>query len=240
MNVFRHLTAGLKELVRRDQTESELSEELNAYLQNAADAKVQAGAAPEEALRSARLELGGLETVKHEVRAVGWEFALEVFVQDVRYGVRMLRKSTLFTAVAVTTIAIGIRANTAMFSLVDAILLRPLPYPESHLLIVVGTHQSDGSGMSPMGTADFLAWRDHQRSFEQVAVLDGPGGSFALSGMGAPERIPGVGVSANFFSVFGVAPLKGRGFQPGEDRPDAPGVVVVSEQFWRDHLGSDS
>jgi len=239
MNIFRHLTAGLKELVRRDKTESELTEELNTYLQNAAEAKVRAGATPEEALRSARLELGGMETVKHEVRAVGWEFAIEVFVQDVRYGVRMLRKSPLFTAVAVMAIAIGIGANTAMFSLVDGILLRPLPYPEPQRLVIVGTNQRHGSGMSPMGTADFLAWRDHQQSFEQVAVLDGAGSSFALSGMGAPERIPGVGVSANFFSIFGVAPLRGRGFQPGEDRPGASGVVVISEQFWRDHLGSD-
>jgi putative ABC transport system permease protein len=115
-----------------------------------------------------------------------------------------------------------------------------LPYPEPQRLIVVGTHQRDESGMSAMGTADFLAWRDHQQSFEEVAVLDGAGGSFALSGMGAPEQIPGVGVSANFFSIFGVAPLKGRGFHPGEDRPGAPGVVVISEQFWQDHLNSDS
>src|SRR6266480_6775236 len=239
MNVFRHLMAGLKELVRRDKAESELSDELNAYLQSATDVKIQAGATPEEALRSARLELGGMETVKHEVRAEGWEFAIEVFVQDVRYGVRMLRKSPLFTAVAVTAIAIGIGANTAMFSLVDAILLRSLPYPEPQRLIIVGTQQRGGSGMDLMGTADFLAWRDHQQSFEQVAVLDQARKSFALSGMGAPERIPGVGVSANFFSIFGVAPLKGREFQPGEDRPGLPGVVVISERFWRDHLGSD-
>ena len=239
MKVFRHLTAGLKELVRRDKTESELREELNAYVQNAADAKIDAGATPEEALRSARLELGGMETVKHEVRAVGWEFALEVFVQDIRYGVRMLRKSPLFTAVAVMAIAIGIGANTAIFSLVDAILLRPLPYHDPQRLIVVGTQQRGISGMDLMGPADFLAWRDHQQSFEQVAVLDLAGRSFALSGMGAPERIPGVGVSANFFSIFGVAPLKGREFQPGEDRPGLPGVVVISERFWRDHLGSD-
>jgi len=239
MNIFRNLTAGLKELVRRDKCESELSEELNAYLQNAADAKVQAGATPEEALHSARVELGGVETVKDEVRAVGWEFALEVFAQDVRYGVRMLRKSPLFTAVAVTAIAIGIGANTAMFSLVDAILLRPLPYPESQRLVVVGTQQRGRSGMDLMGTADFLAWRDHQQSFEQVAVLDQASRSFALSGTGAPERIPGVRVSANFFSIFRVAPLKGRGFQHGEDRPGTPGVVVISEHFWRDHLGSD-
>src|SRR5262249_14377797 len=158
--------------------------ELNAYLQEAAHTKVQAGATPEEALRAARLELGGMETVKHEVRAVGWEFALEVFAQDVRYGVRMLRKSPVFTIVAVAAIAIGIGANTAMFSLVDAILLRPLPYPEPERLVVAGTHQRGGSGMKHMGTADFLAWRDRQQSFEQVAVLDGGGSSFALSGMG--------------------------------------------------------
>jgi putative ABC transport system permease protein len=239
MNVFRHITAGLKELVRRDKTESELSEELNAYVQSVADAKIQAGATPEEALRSARLEMGGMESVKDQVRAVGWEVAFQVFVQDVRYGVRMLLKAPLFTAVALTTIAIGIGANTAIFSLVDAILLRPLPYPEHQRLIVAGTHQRVGSGMELISTADFLAWRDHQQCFEQVAVLDRTGSSFALSGMGQPERIPGVRVSANFFPVFGVMPLKGRGFRPEEDRPGAPGVVVISEQFWRDHLGSD-
>jgi putative ABC transport system permease protein len=239
MNVFRHVAAGLKELIRRNKSESELSEELNDYVQNAAEAKVQAGVTPEEALRWARLEMGGMESVKHQVRAVGWEFALEVLVQDVRFGVRMLLKSRLFTAVALTTIAIGIGANTAIFSLVDTIVLRPLPYPEPQRLIVAGMHQRGGSGLELISTADFLAWRDHQQSFEQVAVVDRASSSFALSGMGAPERIPGVRVSANFFSIFGVAPLKGRGFRFGEDRPGAPGMVVISEQFWRDHLGSD-
>src|SRR5215469_2371751 len=239
MNIFHELTAGLRELVRRNKTESELSEELEAYVQNVADAKVQAGATRDEALRAARLEMGGMESVKHQVRAAGWEFALEVFAQDVAYGVRMLLKSPLFTAVALTTIAIGIGANTAMFSLVDAILLRPLPYPKPQRLMVAGTNQRGESPMSPMGTADFLAWRDRQHSFEQVAILDGAGGNFALSGMGEPERIPGVGVSADFFSILGVAPLKGRGFHPGEDRPGATGVVVISEQFWRDHLDFD-
>src|SRR5215831_5628547 len=238
MNIFRNLIAGLRELVRRKKTEIELNEELDAYVQNLTDAKVQAGATREEALRAARLEMGGVESVKHQVRAVGWEFALEVFVQDVRYGVRMLFKSPLFTAVALTTIAIGIGANTAMFSLVDAILLRPLPYPEPQRLIVAGIHQRGEPG-SLMGRADFLAWRDHQQSCEQVAVLDAGASSFALSGRGTPEQIPGVNVSANFFSIFGVAPLKGRGFHPGEDSPGAPGVAVVSQQFWRDHLDSD-
>jgi len=239
MSTFRKLTAGFKELMRKKQSESELDEELNAYVQNAAETKVRDGATPEEALRLARLEVGGRETVKHQVRAVGWEFALEVFAQDVRYGVRMLLKSPLFAAVALTTIAIGVGANTAIFSLVDSILLRPLPYPEPQRLVAAGTNQLGDSQMSPMGNADFLAWRDRQQSFEQVAVLGGAGGSFALSGLGEPERIPGVDVSADFFSIFRIAPLKGRGFYFGEDRPGAPGVAVISEQFWGNHLGSD-
>src|SRR5262244_100914 len=105
MNVFRHIISGIRDLLRREEAESELSEELNAYVQSIADAKVQAGATPEQALRSACLEMGGMESVKDEVRAVGWESTLEVFVQDVRYGIRMLLKAPLFTAVALTTIA---------------------------------------------------------------------------------------------------------------------------------------
>jgi putative ABC transport system permease protein len=101
-----------------------------------------------------------------------------------------LRKSPLFTVVAVTAMAIGIGANAAMFSLVDAILLRPLPYPEPQRLIVVGTQQRGGSGMNLMGTADFLAWRNHQQSFEPVAVLDQAGRSFAPSGMGRRNGLP--------------------------------------------------
>jgi putative ABC transport system permease protein len=239
MNVLRHIAVGIRELARRRKSERELSEELNAYVQSVAEAKVQAGAMPEEALREARLEMGGMESVKDQVRAVGWESVVEVFAQDIRYGVRMLLKAPLFTAVALTTIAIGIGANTAIFSLVDAILLRPLPYPDPQRLLVAGTHQRGGSGLELISAADFLAWRDHQHSFEEVAIVDRASTSFALSGLGQPERVPGAGVSANFFSVFGVAPLKGRGFRPDEDRPGAPAVVVISEQFWRDHLGSD-
>ena len=129
-------------------------------------------------------------------------------LQDVRFGLRMLRKNPGFTLTVAFTLALGIGANTAMFSLVDAILLRPLPYPEPQRLIVVGTNQLGESRMSPMGTADFLSWRDRQQSFEHVAVFDSVG-SFALSGIGAPERILGVGVSANFFSIFWRRPAQG-------------------------------
>ncbi len=170
---------------------------------------------------------------------MGWELAVDTFFRDLRYGLRLIRKSPGFAALAILAIAIGIGANTAIFSVVDAILLRPLPYPEPRQLIAIGMHQRGGSGVNPMGVADFLAWRDQQHSFEHVAVFEGGAGSFSLSGLGTPERVPGITVSADFFTTLGVQPIIGRGFQTGEDRPGSPPVAVISEQFWRDHLGSD-
>lgn len=239
MKALRSFAAGLRALFQRSKADRELQEELDGYLRSVAAVKVQEGATFDEALRSARLEIGGTESLKHQVRTVGWEFSLEMLLQDARFGMRTLLKSPLFTAVVVATMAIGIGANTAIFSLVEAILLRPLPYPEPQGLLVVGTNQRGMSSMSAMGAADFLAWQERQRSFEQVGMLDAAGGSLALSGMGVPERIAGVGVSANFFSIFRVTPIKGRGFLPGEDRPGSPPVIVISERFWRNHLNSE-
>jgi putative ABC transport system permease protein len=239
MAILRKFASGLKTFFRKEQAEQEMREELSSYLDELVAAKVRAGASPEEARRAARLEMGNMETIKHDVRSVGWEFALDTFFRDLRYGLRVLRKSPAFTAVVVAAIAIGIGANTAVFSLVDAILLRPLPYPEPDRLITVGMHQQGGSGLHPMGVADFLAWRDRQQSFERVAFFSAGNSSFSLTGLGTPERIHGTSVSADFFSTLSVKPLLGRGFEPGEDRPGSPAVVVISEQFWRNHLGSD-
>jgi putative ABC transport system permease protein len=241
--------------------EADVVEDLAQQLEDAYTEALRSGLSPSQAEATAKTHITDWSAIERQVESsgLGRESAMSALqnrledrdlakserfsfltglLQDVRFGLRMLRKNPGFTLTVAFTLALGIGANTAMFSLVDAILLRPLPYPEPHSLIVVGTNQVGESRMNPMGTADFLAWRDRQHSFEQVAVFDS-GGAFALSGMGTPERIPGVGVSANFFSIFGVAPLRGRGFLPGEDRPGAPGAVVVSERFWRDHLDSD-
>lgn len=238
MRLFHSFAAGLKDLFRRDAAERDLDAELRSYMDHATADKVRGGATAEEAAREARLEMDGLETVKHKVRSVGWEFSLETLIQDVRYGVRMLRKSPSFTLVALAAIALGIGANTAIFSVVNAILLQPLPYPDPDRLIMAGTHERHLSGIHAMGVADFLAWRDHQKSLEHVAFFDQVTG-VSLSGLGEPEQIRGVRVNSEFFSTLGISPLKGRGFISGEDRPGNPGVAVVSERFWRDHLNSD-
>lgn len=158
--------------------------------------------------------------------------------QDLRYGLRMLRKTPGVTATAIIAIALGIGANTAIFSLIDAVLIRPLPYPNSERLVVVGIQQAgDDAQYHPFGDADFLAWHDQQTSFEQVAAFDF--GNFSLTGRGLPERVRGASVTPDFFSTLGASPALGRTFRSDEDHSNSALTVVVSENFWRTHLDSD-
>jgi putative ABC transport system permease protein len=158
---------------------------------------------------------------------------------DLRYGFRMLRKAPGVTAAAILAIALGIGANTAIFSVVDAVLIRPLPYPEPERLVVAGIQQpGDNSKYHLLGDADFLAWNDRQTSFEHVAAFDSYN-NFTLTGSGLPERLRGTLVTPDFFPTLRVAPFLGRTFRADEARPGAAPTVVVSQGFWRAHLDAD-
>jgi putative ABC transport system permease protein len=164
---------------------------------------------------------------------------MEFLRQDLRYGFRMLLKTPGVTAVAITAIALGIGANTAIFGLIDAVLIRPLPYPNSERLMVAGIQQpGDNAQYHPFGDVDFLAWHDRQTSFEHVAAFDLDNNS-TLTGHGLPERVRGALVTPDFFSTLGANPLLGRTFRSDEDRPRSGLTVVVSQSFWRTHLDSD-
>ncbi|MGH9482479.1 MAG: ABC transporter permease, partial [Terriglobales bacterium] len=168
-------------------------------------------------------------------RAGAW---LESVLRDLRLGARQLRRNPGFAAVAVLTLALGIGANTALFSVVNAVLFRPLPYPNSDRLVMVFLQNPAlGIERGGYGTADFLALRQQQRSFESVAAFSGH--NFTLTGEHAPEAIPGTTVTAAFFDVLGVKAKLGRTFLPGEDQAGRQPVVVVSDRFWREHLGAD-
>ena len=158
--------------------------------------------------------------------------------QDVRYGLRMLRKQPGFTAVLVLTLALGIGANTAVFSVLNALVLRPLPYEDPDKLVVLsGTQDGTVVHNGMVSYADLEDFRAQSESFEEIAALHAT--SFTLSDEGGLERIDGAYVSAEFFSLLGVEAMRGRLFQPGEDEPDAESVAVVSAGFWHRRSAGD-
>jgi putative ABC transport system permease protein len=160
-------------------------------------------------------------------------YVMHALLNDVRFALRTMRKSPGFTATVLLTLMLGIGANAAIFSVIDEVVLKPLPYPHPERLVSASILQpGDTSGMHPLGVADFLAWRDHQQSFEHVAASGGVQ-NVTLTGQGEPRELRSVSVTADFFPTLGVQPFMGRGFRPGDDTPQAVPVIVISEAFWK-------
>ena len=235
---FYTLPLRLRSLFRRQQLDQELNEELQYHVERKSEEYIAKGMAPQEARRMALLEMGGVEKRKEEcrdARRVNW---LQDLAQDSRYGLRMLRKSPGFTAVAVLTLALGIGANTAVFSVADAVLLKPLRVDDPTSLAVVWEklpkYDINRNTVSP---ANFLDWRELNRSFSGMAAfVDQP---VNLTGAGRPEQIDVEQVSANFLLVLGVEPMLGRGFVDGEDQPGRGNVVILSYSLWKSKFAGD-
>ncbi|HET9743972.1 MAG TPA: ABC transporter permease [Terriglobales bacterium] len=162
---------------------------------------------------------------------------LDQFLQDLRYGVRGLRRSPGFATIAVLTLALGIGANTAIFSVIDAVLLRPLPYENPQQLVRV-YETEDAPGNYPFTGPDFLDWKAQNHSFQDMTLL-GWSHDLNLSGQGQPDHVLGRPAEANFFTLFGAHPILGRTFAPGEDEPGHDRVVVLSYGLWKSHFGAD-
>lgn len=159
--------------------------------------------------------------------------------QDLRYGVRMLARKPGFTVIAVLTLALGTGANTAIFSVVNAVLLRPLPYPEPERLMQIGRSFSSDD-VNAATEAQFLFWQEHNQSFEAMASFKGIGSGVNISGGNEPEYVDGLRVSAGFFRVLGVSPAVGRSFTKEEDRPGGEPVAILSDGLWRRRFGADA
>jgi putative ABC transport system permease protein len=232
MPILSWLRSTSQNLSQRARVEADLDQELTAYLELAAEEKVRAGMSPRAARRAARLDLGGVEQVKEGVRAVRAGAFLDGLRLDLRYGARALARSPGFTAVALLALALGIGANTAIFSVIDGVLLRPLPYPQPGSLVLVSRHFARSN--FPYGNlclADYLDWRAANRVFEDPALVFRR--HFDLSGAGEPEQLAGASVTAGFFSALRVRPLLGRVFVAGEDGAARQQLAVVSESLWR-------
>jgi putative ABC transport system permease protein len=234
MGVMRNIASGMRALLRRKRAGEELDEELGGFLDMAADEKMKQGMSREEAKRSVRLERGSRESAKEEVRSAGWEHFVETFGKDLRYGLRVLRKSPGFTLAAVLTLALGIGASTAIFSVVDAVLLRPLPYPHPERIVQVMEQAPDGHPMS-LADPNFEDFRTQNDTVENLAEY--AFGLASVAGGSEPVR-ENIGiVSSGFFPSMGVAPLRGRSFEPEEQKLHGAPAAIVSYAYWQRYLG---
>jgi len=217
----------------------EIDDELRFHIEQRTAENITAGMSPDEAAREARKRFGNLQNVREECREVSGASFGEVALRDIRFGVRMLRKNPGFTAVAVLTLALGIGANTSIFSFVNAILLRPLPYLEpDRLVMVFENHPESGSHKDSAGAPVLGEWRRRSTVFEDLAARGGE--SYNLSGESQPENIPGAPVSANMFSMLRLRPRLGRDFLPEEETYGRNHVVLLSYELWQRQFGGNT
>ena len=237
MRWFSRFTSLFRYFSHRQENEQELDQEVCSYLDLLTEEKIRIGMTPEEARRAARVELGGVEQVKEQVREVRTGVWIETVLQDLRYGLRVLRNNPGFSALVVLTLALGIGANTAIFSVVYGVLLRPLPYTHGGQLVVV--HQRARGQLTdiPFSYKELVDYREQTRTL--AALVEYHSMPFLLLGDNSAERVQTAVVSANFFDVLGVKPLLGRTFLGTDESHNADAVLVLSYQYWQSHQGGD-
>src|SRR5688572_19942909 len=214
----------------------EMDSEVRHFVEQRAREIARTGVSHDDALRQATLEIGNVTVTREHVRSSGWEHGIDNLIGDVRYALRRLRRDPVFTCVAVLTLALGIGAATAIFSAVNPILFRALPYPESDRIIAIQDRTLSGAVAEPTyGTYEELLLRS--RSFETLSATDlwRP----SLTGTDEPERLEGQRVTPEFFRTIGVQPMVGRSFTAEDDVPGASRVTVLSARLVQRRFASD-
>jgi macrolide transport system ATP-binding/permease protein len=225
-------------LVRRRRVERELDDELRFHLEQQIAENLAAGMSAEEARYAARRSVGGVEQIKEECRDTRGVNLIEDLLQDFRYSVRALRRNSGFTTAAIVMLALGIGAVTAVFSVVDATLIRPLPFADAGRIVELARMSPRFDHPVPISGADFLDWRARSRTFAAMAAYDFS--SFTRMTAAGPERVSVGRVSPTFFSVLGVRPALGRAFLPDEDQPTNAHVALLSFGAWQQWFGADA
>lgn len=237
MKMLRAMCARFAGLFRREGRDDELAAEMDAHVQMHIEDNLRIGMSPDEARRQALIKLGGMEQAKEAYRAQRGIALIDTLLQDVRYGLRMLRRSPGFTVVVLLTLMLGIGANTAMFSILNAVLLKPLPYQNPERLTIIW--QSDaahhGSGAWFNTYREFEEWSQHSQSFEKMAAITWARVPPTVRLNGKVENVNGIPVSEDFFGVLGAQAAEGRAFT-AEDNDDSC-AAVLSDGFWRGRLG---
>ena len=240
MRLWSRVRSWVRATLGRSRMESEMDAELRFHIEAFAEDLVRNGVPRQEAMRRARIEFGGIERAKEECRDARGTNFVESLIQDLRYGLRMLRRFPGFTLVAAFSVALGIGANTAVFSVVSTVLLSPLPYADADRLVLVKYRTiQPRSGPFELTPASYLELRRANKSFEGIA--DFTASDFNSSGgVDQPERLSGQMVSPSFFSVLKVSPLIGRGFTDDDEKDGAPRVAILSYGLWQRHYGGQA
>src|SRR6266851_131254 len=234
MSSLRNLVDGLRSLIRKEKVCQELNEELDGFLEMAVEEKMKEGMSRQEAGRAVRLERGSLEVAKELVGSAGWESFVETMWQDLRFGLRMFCKNPGFTVVALLTLALGIGANTAIFTVINGVLLNPLPYPHPEQMVSLAETLPPFPQFA-ISYPNFRDWARMNHTFQAIAAYRQ--NNFNLTGSGEAQRLKATQVSAAFFPLLGVEPVIGRSFSPEEDKPEGEPVVMLSEGLWRSRFG---
>jgi len=236
MSLLRQLTRGLRALTHRRETDADLGDEVRDYVERSTDAHVARGMSRSAARRLAQLEVGNSTVARERVRNSGWEHGVETLIADVRYGLRRLRSNPGFTIVAAVTLALGIGATTVIFSAINPILFKALPYPHADRVLVISDVANNGTPLPiTFGTYREILQRSH--SFEALAPFKP--WQPTLEGAAEPERLRGQAVGAEYFRALGLAPVRGRDFTADEDRDGATKVAILSDALWRRRFGAD-
>src|ERR1700723_1840398 len=228
----------MRALFRRDAVEGELDEELRFHFEEQLAKFVESGVTPVEARRRARLIFGGSDQIKEECREARGVHWLDTLTQDIRFGLRMLRRSPGFAFIAILTLALGIGANTAIFSVVQGVLLSPLPYSQPERLVMLW----ESNPRFPHVWTSYLNFRDWQRSagsFERMAAFSTWQG-YDLTNSGALEHLDGKQISAGFFATLGVNLAEGRDFTLQEDRQAGAPAAIISYRLWKNRFGGNA
>jgi len=236
--MFDDVKFRMRSLFRRAAMETEMDEELREHFERQVEKLMASGLPLEEAKRRARLEFGGYEQLKEECRDARGASFVDSLKRDVAYGLRVLRKNPGFTAVAILTLVLGIGANTAIFSVINVVLLRPLPYADPAGLVMVWENNSQlANPHNTVSPPDYLDWRKQSDIFSGMAAIFDQRAN--LTGNGLPEQAVLQDVSENFFSVLGVDPILGAGFTSENGREGHDNVVILSYAFWKERFGGD-
>ncbi|MGH9402753.1 MAG: ABC transporter permease, partial [Terriglobia bacterium] len=240
MKGLSSIRALLAFVFQRERVELDMEEELRSHLQIRADYLERQGLSHAEAERQARVEFGGYQRYKEECREALGTRLLGELVADLRYGLRQIRRNPGFTAVAVITLALGIGANTAIFSTVSLILLKKPPVKDpDRLMMVVSVNRAKGWDLLRVSAPNFESFRRQNHVFQGMAAADSDNTDFTLTGQGAPKHLAGLRVTTNYFKVLGLSPAMGRNFIPGENQAGRDHVVILSHELWTQHFASN-